>query len=75
DKATLYVVKVANNAISCMHAFAVGTLNITSVNLAPGAAGNFSATSSDIEWYSPANAPIYGGDISSQLGVTACPKQ
>lgn len=77
DKAIFFVVDVDFNAnsISCMHSFAVGSFDITDAVGQPGNAGSFSFNGSNIEIYSPANATPYGGDISEQLDLDACPVQ
>ncbi|HQB10040.1 MAG TPA: hypothetical protein PLW37_09235, partial [bacterium] len=59
--------------ITCRHAFGVGTINISSINTSAGAAGNVSLTGT-VQLYSPAAAPIYGGDITSASMVACQPK-
>ncbi|MGI6394052.1 MAG: hypothetical protein ACOX2F_04890 [bacterium] len=62
----------SDGQISCMHGFGIGNITINSVNAAAGGAGNISFSGA-LELYSPKNAPIYGGDISNDLGVVTCP--
>lgn len=62
----MFVVDFNGNQVGCYHGFGYGDLTVTSVNPAAGAAGNISIVGT-IEIYSAANAPMYGGDITSQL--------
>ncbi len=75
DAAQLFVVDLNGNNISCYHAFGVGTLTVNTMNVAAGAAGNIAIVGSQIEIYSTENAPMYGGNITSQMGqgFLACP--
>jgi len=62
----MYIVDYNNNKISCYHGFGYGELTVTSINAEVGSAGKVSMNGT-IEIYSAANAPMYGGDITSQL--------
>jgi hypothetical protein len=62
----MYVLDFNGNKADCYHGFGYGDLTVTSVNPAAGTAGNISIVGT-IEIYSAANAPMYGGDITSQL--------
>ena len=62
----MFVVDFNGNQVGCYHGFGYGDLTLTAANAAAGAAGNVSMSGS-IEIYSAANAPMYGGDITSQL--------
>ena len=55
-----------SNSFSCYHGFGYGELTVTAINAEAGSAGKISMNGT-IEIYSAANAPIYGGDITSQL--------
>ncbi|HSW60565.1 MAG TPA: hypothetical protein VLJ60_07170 [bacterium] len=73
DVGQFFVVDTTSDGkIACFHAIGVGTVTINSANPSPAAAGNISFTGTAIELNSPKNIPIYGGDISADLGVTAC---
>ncbi|MBO4440909.1 hypothetical protein J5834_02230 [bacterium] len=52
---------------TCYHGFAVGNLTVNSINLAAGASGSISISGSQLEIYSSENAPLYGGNITSDL--------
>ncbi len=77
DAAQLFVVDLNGNSVGCYHAFAVGTLTVNTMNVAAGSAGNIAIVGSQIEIYSTENAPMYGGNITSQMGAgfSACPAQ
>ena len=77
DAAQLFVVDLNGNNIGCYHAFAVGTLTVNTMNVAAGSAGNIAIVGSQLELYSTENAPMYGGNITSQMGqgFSACPAQ
>ncbi len=62
----MFVVDFNGNQVGCYHGFGYGDLTLTAANAAAGAAGNVSLSGS-IEIYSAANAPMYGGDITSHL--------
>ena len=62
----MFVVDFNGNQVGCYHGFGYGDLTLTAANAAAGASGNVSMSGS-IEIYSAANAPMYGGDITSQL--------
>ncbi|MGI6394610.1 MAG: hypothetical protein ACOX2F_07775 [bacterium] len=65
-------VNPTDGKISCIHGFVVGKINLTEFNTATGAAGRITFSASDLDVFSPKNAPIYGGDISNDKMV-ACP--
>ncbi|MBO4711841.1 hypothetical protein J5681_08000 [bacterium] len=74
DSGQLFIVDLNGNNIGCFHAFAVGSLTVNSMNTTPGAGANIAIIGSQIEIYSSENAPMYGGNITSQMGsgFTAC---
>ena len=75
DAGQLFVVDLNGNAVGCYHAFAVGSLTVNNMNASAGSAGNIAIVGSQVEIYSSENAPMYGGNITSQMGqgFTACP--
>lgn len=75
DAAQLFVVDLNGNNIGCYHAFGVGTLTVNNMNPAAGANGSVAIVGSQVELYSTENAPMYGGNITSQMGAgfSACP--
>ena len=78
DAAQLFVVDRDDlNNVTCYHAFGFGTLTVDTMNPAAGADGKIVITGSQLELYSTENAPIYGGNITSQMGSAfiPCPVQ
>ena len=74
DSAQLFVVDLNGQNIGCFHGFAIGTLTVNSMNATPGAGANIAIVGSQVEIYSSENVPMYGGNITSQMGsdFTAC---
>lgn len=76
DKAAFYLIDVVDGSLACMHAIAIGTMNVTDANGAAGAAGSF-VFNGTLNLYSPKRTPYEGediidGDITALLDVTAC---
>lgn len=74
DKVSLYVADTTGGSVTCIHAFGVGDVSLTDFNTALGASGRIAFTASNIQMYSPKNAPIYGGDISDADFVACAPR-
>ena len=62
----MFIADFDGGQVSCYHGFGYGELFITSLNPAAGDAGDISMNGT-IEIYSAANAPMYGGNVTSQL--------
>ncbi|MCK5809170.1 hypothetical protein KAH37_09320, partial [bacterium] len=74
----LYIVDVDWGArtISCLHAFAIGTMNITDADGTLGSRGSFSFNG-NLDIYSSKHAMPYddgsnGGDVSAEMPWPAC---
>ena len=75
DTLQLYVAEVdATGAIVCRHGFAVGSVSITAFDTTAGDAGSFIISGSNLDIYSLAAAPVYGGDISDATFVACDPE-
>ena len=78
DAAQLFVLNFSSSdSTACYHAFGFGTLTVNMMNPAAGADAEIVITGSQLELYSTENAPMYGGNITSQMGqgFSACPAQ
>lgn len=64
--AQMFIADFDGDEVSCYHGFGYGELSITSLNHTAGDTGNISMNGT-IEIYSAANAPMYGGNVTSQL--------
>lgn len=69
--AQMFIADFDGDQVSCYHGFGYGELFITSLNHTAGNTGNISMIGT-IEIYNSANAPIYGGNVTSQLGWVNC---
>jgi len=64
--AQMFIADFDGDEVSCYHGFGYGELSITSLNNTAGDTGHISMNGT-IEIYSAANAPMYGGNVTSQL--------